>query len=548
MSDTGSVSSKGVVAFFLIALIVLSAGFGLRDPWPSDEPRFALIAKQMVESGEWLVPHRGSEPYPDKPPIFMWSMAASYWLIGDMHFAFLLPSLLAALAVLLLVYDIGRRLWNRQAGLWAAGALLTAAMFSMQAHQAQIDMMLCFWTTLGIYGLLRHFISGPAWRWYYIAFAAMGFGIITKGVGILPVLMFLPWAIARIRRWPDAPPLAAGMSGAALWALGPVMMLLAIGVWLAPMLWHVNDIGTPALLEYRDNILFKQTIERYGSAWHHHQPWWYFGPQALVLWLPLTLLLPWLAIEWKRALGKRSTPHLLLLGWVLLVFVFFSLSSGKRGVYILPALPAFALAAAPHLRFLASRLGPQRLMWGLLMILSLTITAAAAYLIWIDPQKAAELLKGRDAAILLPVLGAGILGLIIASLLRGGYRMLSLPVYFAGLWLVLGWWAYPIIDRERSRQPLMQAVAELIGPDAPLAMVNWKEQLLLHADRPVSDFGFRTPVEQQVEDALQWLAEHPDGWVMTQEQTATSSFNRFDTVALPGRFRREWVLVHRGSQ
>ena len=71
---------RAFVWLMLVALIVLAAGIGLRDPWPSDEPRFTLAAKQMVESGDWLFPHRGSELYSDKPPMFMWAQAAAYEL------------------------------------------------------------------------------------------------------------------------------------------------------------------------------------------------------------------------------------------------------------------------------------------------------------------------------------------------------------------------------------------------------------------------------------------------------------------------------------
>jgi len=72
----------------LMALLVLGAGLGMRDPWPSDEPRFALVAKQMVESGDWLFPHRGTELYSDKPPMLMWSQATLYTLIGDWRVAY----------------------------------------------------------------------------------------------------------------------------------------------------------------------------------------------------------------------------------------------------------------------------------------------------------------------------------------------------------------------------------------------------------------------------------------------------------------------------
>ena len=65
-----------VIGFWLIALLVLGAGLGLRDPWPADEPRFALVARQMIESGNWLFPHRGPELYSGKPPLFVWLQAA----------------------------------------------------------------------------------------------------------------------------------------------------------------------------------------------------------------------------------------------------------------------------------------------------------------------------------------------------------------------------------------------------------------------------------------------------------------------------------------
>src|SRR5688500_10662500 len=144
----------------LLAVLVLSSGIGLRDPWPADEPRFALVAREMVETGQWLIPMRGGEAYADKPPLFMWAVAVGYQFTGSMRLAFLLPSLLAALGTLLLTYDLGKRMWNRRAGLLAAACLLGILQFTLQGKTAQIDALLCFWTTLGLYGLLRHLLIG----------------------------------------------------------------------------------------------------------------------------------------------------------------------------------------------------------------------------------------------------------------------------------------------------------------------------------------------------------------------------------------------------
>ena len=94
----------------LALLLALAAGIGLRAPTPPDEPRFVLAARAMVETGQWLLPHRGSELYAEKPPVFMWIQAATYQVIGNWNLAFLLPSLLAGLATLWLSLDLARRL------------------------------------------------------------------------------------------------------------------------------------------------------------------------------------------------------------------------------------------------------------------------------------------------------------------------------------------------------------------------------------------------------------------------------------------------------
>ena len=178
--------------FWMVALLVIGAGLGLRDPWPADEPRFALVAKQMVESGNWLFPHRGVELYSDKPPMLMWLQAAAYQLLRDWRIAFLLPSLLASLGTLWCVVDLGRRLWTRRVGLYAGWALLFALQFTYQAKKAQIDPLVVFWITLACYGLLRHVMRGPDWRMWMLGWAAAGLGTITKGVGVIALLLLLP--------------------------------------------------------------------------------------------------------------------------------------------------------------------------------------------------------------------------------------------------------------------------------------------------------------------------------------------------------------------
>src|ERR1700760_4173901 len=206
MTDTAHTpapdSRRGLfILFMVMAFIVLAAGIGLRDPWPSDEPRFTLAAKQMVETGDWLFPHRGTELYSDKPPVLFWADAAGFEITRSWRVAFLLPSLLSALGVLWLTYDLGRRFWTHRAGLYAAIAVLFAFQFTYQMKRAQIDPLVTAWITLANWGLLIHFLRGPNWRLYWLAGFAAGGGVITKGVGILAFLMFVPYLFARMRGW-----------------------------------------------------------------------------------------------------------------------------------------------------------------------------------------------------------------------------------------------------------------------------------------------------------------------------------------------------------
>src|SRR3954462_1693779 len=97
-----------------LSLLLMATGLGLRDPWPADEPRFALIARDMLRSGDWLIPRVGGDLYADKPPLFFWLMAASMAVTGSVRLGFLLPSLLAGVGSVLLVYDLLRRVRGRE--------------------------------------------------------------------------------------------------------------------------------------------------------------------------------------------------------------------------------------------------------------------------------------------------------------------------------------------------------------------------------------------------------------------------------------------------
>ena len=533
------------IAFGALAF-VLAAGLGLRDPWPADEPRFVLVARTMVESGNWLFPQRGIEFYSDKPPVFMWLQALVYLVVRSWRMSFLLPSLAAALGTLALVYDLVRRLWTRRAALVAMLALGTTVLFAFQAKTAQIDATITFLVTLSAYGLMRHLLLGPDWRWYAIGFAAAGVGVATKGVGFLALLMLAPYAYARIRDWRFLAPIRARDWR---WTLGPVMFALPLLLWIVPMLFAVKLSGDPAYEAYANDLLFRQTAKRYADPWHHQQPAWYFLRVIALMWLPVALALPWAVPAWRRRLARRHDARILLpLAWAALVVLFFSLTPAKREVYILPALPMFVVALAPLGPGLVKLRAFRIALLALVVVLGIVALGAGIAALAARPEFAVKLEAQRGIAPWWLVATIGVAALAAAAWFRVRRAQLAWLGFAAALWTLYGFWYYPLADGARSGRAVMQRAGEIVGKRGELALVGWLEQNLLQADRPVTEFGFRRPYDEQREAALRWLAEAPARrWLFIQDEALGDCIDAKRARRVGVSNRRTWYLVRQDA-
>lgn len=519
-------------------LVLVATGIGLRDPWPADEPRFALIARDMLASREWFIPRVAGEVYADKPPVYFWLLAASMSATGSLRAAFLLPSFVAALGSLVLVYDIARRLWNRHTALIAGTLLLLSVQFVWQARQAQIDATLCFWTTLSLYGLLRHLLLGPRWGWYVIGWAAAGLGVLTKGVGFLPLLIIVPWLLLR-KRWSQP----AFADGSWRWTLGPLAFACGISVWLVPLL--VLSASNPILAAYRDEILFQQTIERYVDAWHHFKPFWYFLVEVIPLfWLPLIALLPWLVPRWREALRAHNLPIALLLSYAAIVVIFFSFTAGKRGVYVLPAVPAFVLACAPYMLELARRQAVQRVLFALVAVLGTTLAVAAVYVV-MEPAQRLEMSRTYGLDPLAPLI---LLSLVIGALCLLMRRRGAFGLYASALCAVLmvvSFWLNPKLNAVRSGAAFVSQIENATDSGRELGWLAFKEQYLLHIQRPIVHFGHARWREawQEAADAASWLNAKPNRQLIVTEFAKNACFPEAQAVALGSANRTQWFLL-----
>ncbi|HPD61739.1 MAG TPA: hypothetical protein PKV48_08295, partial [Thermodesulfobacteriota bacterium] len=203
--------------------------------------------------------------------------------------------------------------------------------FFWLGRRANIDMTLSFWVTLAITFFLLGLREGKKSRFFYlIPYVAMGIGVLTKGpVGfLLPFLTMVVYLVVtknfRHFKRLEIP-----------WGL--LIFILIIGAWLIPACIKGGE-------EYTRTILFKQNVGRFTEAWSHAQPFYYYLEVFPSGFIPWVVLLPG-ALLWGLSKGQREHQlnFYFPLCWFLTIFIFFSLATGKRELYLLPLYPAAAL-------------------------------------------------------------------------------------------------------------------------------------------------------------------------------------------------------------
>ena len=321
---------------------------GLLGP---DEPRYAWIARDMAESGDWVTPRLYGKPWFEKPVLYYWSAALSFKLFGVSEASARLPSAVYALLATLALAWLASRVYGGQAARWLLLLLPTTVVMIGFSHAAATDMP--FAGTLTIAMVFAAFLlklvpdsSAPGSRWEWLALA---FSTPRSSLASLFFGFFL--GLATLAKGPAALILTGG--GMLLWAtftkrwrdafrcLHPVA-ITAFCVTALP--WYVlcgrrnPDFFHVFVVEHN----FKRFLT---PEFQHTQPFWFYVPVLLVAFLPWTLALLWSFLYGSLQFIPRrpSAISLLLLSWILFCLFFFSISRSKLPGYILPAAPATGL-------------------------------------------------------------------------------------------------------------------------------------------------------------------------------------------------------------
>lgn len=348
-------------AVVVAALLLWVALLDQRPLWDPDEGRYAEIPREMVNSGDWTTPRLNDLVYFEKPPLQYWATAVAYELFGQHHWTARLWSALTGLAGVLLVFYVGKRLFNVRTAFYAAAILASNVLYFSLAHFTTLDMGLSFFLEIVVFAFVlgfRYEATAQERRiWIHLAWAAAGLAILSKGL-IGAVLPFGALAIYSLvyrdtTVWMKLSPLTGG----ALFGVITVPWFVAVAQ------------ANPDFVQF---FFVHEHFTRFLTTQHHRwQPWWFFGPILLLGTFPWTA--PILAGSWRAFRGGASRgfrPLGFLAIWVLVVIVFFSASGSKLVPYILPTFPALALLGARYLDE-----APLRLISRLLLV-SATIATA----------------------------------------------------------------------------------------------------------------------------------------------------------------------------
>ncbi len=394
------------------------------------EPREALVVQEIVRHGNWLFPLKRGEEVPSKPPLFHWLAALTSMIGGEVsEMTVRFPSALLATASVLLLYGLGRRLFGGETAFLAGLVLATTVAYQSEAVVARVDMTLAFFATVVLvlfYLIYLGFLKASGWLYGF--YLLLGLAVLAKGpVGlILPAMVICCFLIAR-KRWDFLSRLC--------FHKGVILTLLVGLAWygLAVAKGGEEFVGRQVIHE---NLARFFLSGEGGSG--HQKPVYYYIPYLILDGLPWSLFLPFVVADWfrRKAFGEEHLLFLML--WAGLIFVFFSLSAGKRSVYILPLYPPLALLTAMWLKG-NGRAGIRA--WGLKSVGGLCLLLGGVALL----ASIAGLFAGENVSRLFSYVETMVkakdqasLAIVRDALARSGWIFLPLFFLSSMLWIAAG--------------------------------------------------------------------------------------------------------------
>jgi len=485
----GFMSTKFFLCLLLgFSLLILSANLGLSELWGS-EGRWAVIARSMLRSGDLLLPTLGIHPYWDKPLLSYWQILPFAYIHGDVsEFAARFPSVIWAVVMLLLTYQLAKRWFGEQTALLSVGILATTYSFVFWGRNAQVEMTNAAMILLCLWYFINH-KSDRSHAWVYVLGILMALGANMKGLTLYAVPIFSILLLSGMKwDWSWMPPMRV---------LAPAA-LLSLAVFVAvPTLAGIHDATwEPLQMVWRENVL------RFFGQYDHRSPFYTYFVKIFYLAAPWSFLLPFAighSLQRVRRPVSQIPEPLILFG---AIFIFFTLSGSRRPYYLLPILPFAAILVANMLRgFTAGELA-----WGIqraVSVIGVLLGLATIGLFGVTLLFPGILAVGTGILWYVPVL-LGLLGAVMIASTIGKYVWGMVGAIFA-VWLVYVIGIVPLIEEGPN---LRTRAAEVSTMGRPYAFLNIEEaKIIFYLDQPYQFFYDKS-------HALNW-AQQANGVLIT---------------------------------
>jgi 4-amino-4-deoxy-L-arabinose transferase-like glycosyltransferase len=356
--------------FWLLMLLVLGfylAGNGRVALWDRDEPRYAQCSRQMMQSGDWVLPRLYDAVRYAKPPLIYWCQASCMRMFGDDAFAARLPSGVAMTATVGVIY-LTLRKWrlSARAG-WTAFVLATSALAVAAGKMCLTDAMLLLWVTIGQICIWLFITGRRSWATVVVYAIATGLAGLTKGpvvLGIQGMTLIAFWTLTRISPSPckgECRGEGRTSSGATTCStltltlslagrgdrrvlLKSALVVLIVGAIVLPWIILVEQ-RSPGFIMHS---IRHDVVERMQSGLEGHKgPPGYYLVTIWATYFPWSLLLPGtIILAWKR---RRLAPIRFALAAVVGPWIMFEIVQTKLPHYILPTFPPLAFLTADAL-------------------------------------------------------------------------------------------------------------------------------------------------------------------------------------------------------
>jgi hypothetical protein len=319
----------------VVASLLMMVNLDNVDLSGPDEPRYAEVAREMVERNDYLVLHFNGADYADKPPLYFWLIAAFSRLSGGVNeVAARMPSALAGVGTALLAFGLARRMFGARTAFLGGMALLGSVFFVAHGRVVRMDMCQAFLAVAMMTVFWSAHERGRAEWWTWPVFFFLGaLAIMMKGPGgFLPLLIACALFSLLRRDW--------RAWNRSIWA-GAAILVVILGAWLAE-LWLR---GGP---EFVWNSVVTQNLGRLRGQGGHVAPFYYYAKKFPEVFLPWSLLFVAACAAALRRAWRRELPEnvLFMALWFGAFFVFFSVVNSKRSLYLVPVFPPAAILVA----------------------------------------------------------------------------------------------------------------------------------------------------------------------------------------------------------